>query len=797
MNRNNIQQATFWGFLKNHKIEIPIIQRDYAQGRIGKEKLRKKFLIDLKKALAGVFPKGEKALKLDFVYGSVENDRLNPLDGQQRLTTLWLLHWYIAYKADMLSVNKDVFKRFSYETRTSSREFCEKLSGFEFKSEKPIVEQILNQTWFFSVWKQDPTIQAMLNMLGGTPITDSKENDILDGIEDIFNDNCDYSGYWTKLIGDDCPIVFYYLDLEGLSLSDDLYIKMNARGKSLTNFENFKADLVGFIKDNEWENEWKKERIKIRLEKEGIEKQNEISKEEDNPNKTISHKLDVDWTNIFWKYRSDDHQIDEIYFAFINRYFLNSLITAKKEDESDLYTQKEIESNKLFEYLYGEKGDDSAVKYNSFNLYTSAINVFDDKLIERLAKTLDNFCKAFQNTSKEDINSLFMPSWDNRSNFRFIPEYLKNPKLNDDYNAPKYISATLTLPQRVVFYAVCGFFEHEEFQYDENNFKHWMRIVWNIVENGKIETIQSMIGAIRLIDDLVNYSHDIYEHLKDRDVSKDFANEQMEEEKEKAKLILSDLTNDWEHKIIEAESFAFFKGAIRFLFRTEPNIYDWNKFENRLYKAKNYFSKEGVVDIYKKDAILLRSLISQFSEFEHFKGEIFDNNPTSWKTVLLNWHLISILNKFFDIPDILATDLKLYNSVIIGNDKLRDLQNDLCKSTILNCVSSKSYFHWWNKDRYSLFPYNTKSQSKIFVLADKRNQVISALDNVIIDVDNWQRVEGLPYFKGWELYFTLKSNNKKYQWWNSLKEQTETGEWKDIPEVNLDNLEMYLKEIIT
>lgn len=29
-------KTTFWSFLKNNYIEIPIIQRDYAQGRLGK-----------------------------------------------------------------------------------------------------------------------------------------------------------------------------------------------------------------------------------------------------------------------------------------------------------------------------------------------------------------------------------------------------------------------------------------------------------------------------------------------------------------------------------------------------------------------------------------------------------------------------------------------------------------------------------------------------------------------------------------------------------------------------------------
>ncbi|MBP8016849.1 DUF262 domain-containing protein, partial [Candidatus Gracilibacteria bacterium] len=253
-NDNQTPKTTFWEFLNNHKIEIPIIQRDYAQGRLGKEKLREKFLTDLKNALDT-----GKTLKLDFVYGNVENDgnnenaKLNPLDGQQRLTTLWLLHWYIAFKAgNITEKEKTIFKKFTYETRSSSREFCEKLADFDIvsneQSNKNISEIIQNQTWFYSGWKQDPTIQSMLNMLSGTPIKDKKGDNIKDGIEEIFKK--DFSEYWAKLKNPTCPIIFYYLDIKNLNMSDDLYIKMNARGKQLTTFENFKAEFENYIKEN-------------------------------------------------------------------------------------------------------------------------------------------------------------------------------------------------------------------------------------------------------------------------------------------------------------------------------------------------------------------------------------------------------------------------------------------------------------------------------------------------------------------------------------------------------------------
>jgi hypothetical protein len=764
MASNNIQQTTFWQYIRDHQIVIPIIQRDYAQGRFGKEKLREKFLKDLKTALDS---ENNEVLKLDFVYGSLDNnDNLYPLDGQQRLTTLWLLHWYIACKADKLSEeNKSIFKNFSYETRTSSREFCFKLSEFNFGEDTEtytrIVDLIENQTWFYSEWRQDPTIQSMLNMLGGTSETDKKGNDIIDGIEELFTNIYDskFNDYWEKLTRVDCPIVFYSLDIQGLSLTDDLYIKMNARGKALTPFENFKADLVGFLK-NKTEND----ETYTGFDASGFD-----------------HKLDTEWTDIFWKFKSEDYKIDESYFAFFNRFFLNELITVKNKEEYFFKGEDWEKNNKPFQELIKDE-----LNYSDYSIYTPIAKLYGDSEIEifssttyiRFSKILNNFHSVFKQIDKSEICYLFIPHWDEKSNFRFIPEY-KDGKIT-----------TLTQAQRVVFYAVCCYFERGE--YDRESLRQWMRVVWNIVENAGINSVQSMIGTLRLIDNLALSSHGIYEHLKDRDISKDFAFEQMKEEKEKASKISKE--SNFEKKIIEAEKHAFFKGAIRFLFRIGENDYEWNKFYGRFEKAIEYFDENGIVEPFKKNALLLRVLISFFSKFDDFIEPIFDNNIESWRRILMSKRYMAI-NQFFTIENIFTSSLESFNSTI-EDEKLQMFQNDLCRSALIIHFSPESYFHWRNYGKYSVFPYNTKSQAKIFVLADKRNEIFSKLVNEeIIIVDDWQKVNGLPYFKGWEINFSLKKNGKRYQWWDSLKEYTETEEWIILKDVTLENMENYLSNI--
>ena len=57
-------------------------------------------------------------------------------------------------------------------------------------------------------------------------------------------------------MSEDNPVLtFLFLDLKDLNQGDELYIKMNARGKMLTPYENFKARLeekIGFLfKEND------------------------------------------------------------------------------------------------------------------------------------------------------------------------------------------------------------------------------------------------------------------------------------------------------------------------------------------------------------------------------------------------------------------------------------------------------------------------------------------------------------------------------------------------------------------
>lgn len=727
---NNTKAISFWNFLKENTIEIPIIQRDYAQGRLGKETLRKNFLRDLKNAL----DKGE-TIKLDFVYGSTENDILNPLDGQQRLTTLWLLHWYIALRAGELSEdNCMIFRKFTYETRISSREFCQNLCVPEYFQNfdgKDIVRFITKQTWFYSAWKQDPTIQSMLRMLGGTKIVDKKGEDIVDGIEEIFHGTSEdgFKLYWENITTKEV-IVFYHLPLEDFGLSDDLYIKMNARGKQLTSFENFKADLIGYItKQAEDDPEWK----------ELLDAKN-----------GIPIMLDTDWTDIFWQNKSKDNKIDEIYFAFINRYFFQELVCATKEDNSDLYSADNIEKkNGSFSHLYGNKSDDSQLYYSGLEKYL----YFEDKTIplsffKSVKDSLDNYKS---NEIKCCLNDYF-PGWAD-SKFEFIPKYDKT-----------CIITTLGQKERVVFLAISRYFEKGSFD-DETSFKRWMRVVWNIVENSSIETISAMIGAMRLIDELSEGAHDIYKFLSNSQlqIKSNFAKEQVAEEIAKAKQILNGESRPdgmpWEGIIIEAENYAFFKGAILFLFTDGEGNINWCDFDTKWEKTKEYFDKDGVKDPYKVE--LTKSLVIQCDDWGNqlYDKQIFNPKSPTWKWILCNkdWRC--------PVHNILTKELKQIQPVKTNKDSnieeyVTPLLKDLPFEWMINNIP-EGRFRWLGPRLAYYKPYGRE-----YILFDwsdfRRYNILNNVKDKITTKHIINNNSNRSFFWGWDIQFTY--GEKNFQW---------------------------------
>ena len=254
-------------------IEIPLIQRDYAQGRTDARAsdIRERFLDVLHEALTE-----GRDVGLDFIYGEVEDGTLRPLDGQQRLTTLFLLHWYLALPrgAALRAAGMDEF------LLRDPTERAPVLRAARTRNPPPDESApaawIIDQPWYLYVWRNDPTIQAMLVMI--------------DAIHRRFAD-CDPDSAWERLIDSDAPAIsFQLLPIDDMGSGEDLYIKMNSRGKPLTPLRELQGPL----------------RTRHRVgRRHGTE---------------FDHQIDGSWSDILWRLRGYDDIVDDKfmrYFEFI------------------------------------------------------------------------------------------------------------------------------------------------------------------------------------------------------------------------------------------------------------------------------------------------------------------------------------------------------------------------------------------------------------------------------------------------------------------------------------------------
>ena len=112
-----MSKLTFWQAISDnsHQISVPVIQRDYAQGRNSKKALqvRTHFLNSLAEYIqASDDPQNAgKKLSLDFIYGAESAlDVTELIDGQQRFTTLFLLHTYFAIKDNASEAERKVLQ---------------------------------------------------------------------------------------------------------------------------------------------------------------------------------------------------------------------------------------------------------------------------------------------------------------------------------------------------------------------------------------------------------------------------------------------------------------------------------------------------------------------------------------------------------------------------------------------------------------------------------------------------------------------------------------------------------------
>lgn len=556
-------------------VQVPMIQRDYAQGRKSEEAVRSRFLSALFEALSG-----NNQLTLDFVYGSVQlldkKPYFVPLDGQQRLTTLFLLYWYIGNREltgeDKTKLNAWLGK-FSYATRSTARDFCDKLTSVDIDPATKPSQTIRNLAWFYSSYQQDPTVQAMLEMLDAIhkKYTEAAATDLFPALKQLS---------------------FYVLPLDGFGLSDELYIKMNARGKQLTGFENFKADFIDWLRA------------------ETNPERGEFAELVDLDGRSIPFveaftiKLDTTWTDLFWRNARVDNTVDAAYMRFWQRFLLAMHFV--EPNPVAVEPNPVAEETSLPSAL--DNGPHNEV-YKGFALYRALFA--KPGRVKAAARLLDKLSDHY-----DAIGIAIKESWGEQPNNWHL------------------LAASITQQQRILFYAVLRYLETESF--DQQALRQWLRVIWNISVDPDMRSVDAMVAVIRIVGKLAKGAGNIYEFLLSAECDEiakaersSFIKSQLGEEQLKARLIQDDA--DWEPILVASEKHPLFQGNITFLLLDELTIED---FQHRASLAAHLFSIKGTSESYKKGHLLIRAVISQAPDWDWLTGLDMRDDANNWRLLL-------------------------------------------------------------------------------------------------------------------------------------------------------------------
>jgi hypothetical protein len=576
----------FIDLINTYKIEIPILQRDYVQGRLNDKvnDIRKNFVNDL---VEHISTSTDKILPLDFIYGftdeaeskydrelsrsNIDNliksindysvkinfevnynivdtnfggkDLFIPLDGQQRLTTLFLLHLYVASQYNTQLVQAWI-GRFAYKTRKSSTKFCHDLvqNIHSFFNKEEISEKIQDSIWFYSNWKKDPTVEGMLVML----------NEIEERFKLYGSDRSACMKKAYENLFEDPKIVFDFLDINQAGLSDELYLKMNSTGKPLTDYDNFKAWFVGEV-----------ERLQVA--------------DQDTANflSTLDWKnlLDQQWYNVFWDY--DATHADDNLYAFIKSILSYELV---------------LNSEQITEKVLFEKLNSSEFVSNNIFIEKQLINFENIKTVF----TILNFLISPDRTREQIIDQVWNSTFHNGKNFR-------NSLLTD-------LPSLSLLHKNYIFFTIRMLADFPSLR--NETFYQWLRIFRNINYNTRIDDYPRFKNLLSVTDGLLRKQQLIVDLSITNQNFGSFDGKQVAEEKNKLPLHLDPV---WSEHLANAENHHYFYGQVLFLLKWSQidSVNNLDRFCFYLRRVSNFFSEPHLSSI---NHILQRVLLTKFGD---------------------------------------------------------------------------------------------------------------------------------------------------------------------------------------
>lgn len=591
-----------FALLSRYRVVIPGIQRHYVQGANNPkaESVRKLFIKEIFTAIE----EKQNEFNLHFIYGPINTDGEDsfvPVDGQQRLTTLWLIARYAAEKAEP-SDRKDLLSllsRFTYEDRINAKRFCQALtcedSRWDFTQDPN--PDILCQDWFVDYWKEDETVASMIRMLSTIHEEWNKHQDTITA-EDVLEAIASKIRFNLKID----------------AFGDDIYMKMNARGLQLTQWENFKGKFSEDLCEDkkEW---WVKEMEEL--------------------------------SNRFFTCSDEQHELpDNAFFALYAR------IMAYEARESGVDCGNSIKQLAAYTHNTWSQIELPFVPYSDFSGITNN---------ESIASTIAATCVKMIKTVLERYQKI-VPYFGDRTLF----ETFFHPKNKND------------LDFTLCCYEYFKKFNNIETKDFLKALRLMWNILENVPDNRvelvkKIIDLEDKTLYSRQIKKIIGSNTPkqaeeeaekaIQMDCNDQSIPSDWNEETLGK------------WSNWNDAIEKAEECAFFHGSIRFLYRNSNGKNTWEKFATKLSNCMDLFTKDGLSEDKKVKANQV--LISHCKDWKKLiRKPVFDTDKESWKQVLTDVKLSEYVNGLLLSPNEIADSHDDIIQLLIDNDIWKNLINE-------------------------------------------------------------------------------------------------------------------------
>ena len=590
-----------FALLSRYRVVIPGIQRHYVQGANNPkaESVRKLFIKEIFTAIE----EKQNEFNLHFIYGPINTDGEDsfvPVDGQQRLTTLWLIARYAAEKAEP-SDRKDLLSllsRFTYEDRINAKRFCQALtcedSRWDFTQDPN--PDILCQDWFVDYWKEDETVASMIRMLSTIHEEWNKHQDTITA-EDVLEAIASKIRFNLKID----------------AFGDDIYMKMNARGLQLTQWENFKSKFSEDLCEDkkEW---WVKEMEEL--------------------------------SNRFFTCSDEQHELpDNAFFALYAR------IMAYEARESGVDCGNGIKELAAYTHNHNTWSQIELpfVPYSDFSGITNN---------ESIASTVAATCVKMIKTVLDRYQKI-VPYFGDRTLF----ETFFHPKNKND------------LDFTLCCYEYFKKFNNIETKDFLKALRLMWNILENVQDN-RVELVKKIIDLedktlySRQIKEIIGSNPpEQAEEEAEKAIQMDCNDQSMPNDWNEE--ILGSWIN-WNDAIEKAEECAFFHGSIRFLYRNSNGEPTWEKFATKLSNCMDLFTKDGLSEDKKVKANQV--LISHCEDWKKLiRKPVFDTDKESWKQVLTDVKLSKCVNGLLLSPNEIVDNHDDIIQLLIDNDIWKNL----------------------------------------------------------------------------------------------------------------------------